>query len=152
MKIRPKHISLWLFVLLASCLCGIIAFHVLCSQPSRPDDRDHICANNLHRIQAAKEEWAAASGAEKTAEPVVQDLLTFVGGKTNVFVCPRGGVYDLGAVGELPVCSYQESCPYALHRLPYDGIGVDTNNLPAGSRVIIPDPRPLNAPPSQAEK
>lgn len=62
------------------------------------------CINNLRQIDAAKQQWALENNKPAIATPTVADLLPYF--KDGVFpVCPAGGIYTIGAVGELPACS-----------------------------------------------
>jgi chromosome segregation ATPase len=62
------------------------------------------CINNLRQIDAAKQQWALEKDKSADAIPTVQDLLPYFKGR--IFpVCPSGGVYMIGAVGEVPTCS-----------------------------------------------
>jgi hypothetical protein len=62
------------------------------------------CINNLRIIYAAKQEWALEKSKTDNDTPTEQDLLPYL--KGGVFpVCPSGGVYTIGEVGQLPTCS-----------------------------------------------
>lgn len=62
------------------------------------------CINNLRLIYAAKQAWALDKSKTDTDVPTEQDLLPYL--KGGVFpVCPSGGIYTIGAVGQLPTCS-----------------------------------------------
>ena len=71
----------------------------------------NACINNLRQIDGAKNEWALEKG-KKNGDPVTEaDIKTYIqGGKLPV--CPGGGKYTIGKVGELPTCSI------AGHALP----------------------------------
>ena len=66
------------------------------------------CVNNLRQIQGAKEEWALEN--HKTSNDVVtwQDVQPYMGRGPNgtLPMCPQGGTYILGRVGQPPRCSY----------------------------------------------
>jgi chromosome segregation ATPase len=62
------------------------------------------CINNLRQIDAAKQAWALENNKSEDAIPTERDLLPYL--KNGVFpVCPDGGTYTIGAVGEKPTCS-----------------------------------------------
>jgi hypothetical protein len=65
------------------------------------------CVNNLRQIEGAKAEWAAANKKSTNAVPTEADLRPLI--KLHVakgfLVCPAGGTYTIGAVGETPKCS-----------------------------------------------
>lgn len=64
------------------------------------------CIANLRLIYAAKQAWAIDKTKTDTDVPTQQDILPYL--KGNVFpVCPAGGTYTIGAVGQLPACSIQ---------------------------------------------
>ena len=71
----------------------------------------NACINNLRQIDGAKNTWALEKG-KKNGDPVTEaDIKTYIqGGKLPV--CPGGGKYTIGKVGELPTCSI------AGHALP----------------------------------
>ena len=64
----------------------------------------NVCINNLRQMDAAKQQWALENGKTADAVPTQQDLLPYF--KGQIFpVCPSGGTYTIGAVGEVPTCS-----------------------------------------------
>lgn len=64
----------------------------------------NTCIANLRLIYAAKQAWALDKNKTDSDVPTEQDLLPYL--KAGVFpVCPAGGVYTIGAVGQLPTCS-----------------------------------------------
>ncbi len=70
----------------------------------------NICINNLHSLDRAKETWALHSGAtngtEVSWDRIAPDL------PVGFPVCPEGGKYELGKVGEPVRCSNPK------HRIP----------------------------------
>jgi len=70
------------------------------------------CVNRLMQINGAKEQWALEYGKSTNDVPTWKDLYPYLSSSfTNSWftndkpVCPEGGVYALGRVGELPTCS-----------------------------------------------
>jgi hypothetical protein len=64
----------------------------------------NTCISNLRLIYAAKQAWALEKNKTDSDVPAEQDLLPYL--KGNIFpVCPAGGTYTIGAVGQLPTCS-----------------------------------------------
>lgn len=62
------------------------------------------CIANLRLIYLAKQAWALDKKKTDNDVPTEQDLLPYL--KGEVFpVCPAGGTYTIGPVGELPTCS-----------------------------------------------
>lgn len=82
------------------------------------------CINRLRQIEAAKEQWALEQNKTTNDVPTWGDLYAYLAGSfTNSYwtngrlVCPEGGVYTLGRVGELPSCSLGKQDPNH-HALP----------------------------------
>lgn len=67
----------------------------------------NACINNLRLIDAAKQQWALENKKQATDTPTMDDLRPYLGHGPNgeLPVCPDGGVYTVGAVGEKPACS-----------------------------------------------
>jgi hypothetical protein len=64
----------------------------------------NTCIGNLRLIYAAKQAWALDKSKTDADVPTEQDLLPYL--KGGIFpVCPAGGIYTIGAVGQLPTCS-----------------------------------------------
>jgi hypothetical protein len=64
------------------------------------------CIANLRLIYAAKQAWALEKSKTDSDVPTQQDILPYL--KGGVFpVCPAGGTYTVGAVGQSPTCSIQ---------------------------------------------
>jgi hypothetical protein len=67
----------------------------------------NFCTQNLRQIAGAKQTWAMEN--HKTSNDVVtwQDVQPFLGrGRAGTLpVCPQGGIYTLGRIGEQPKCS-----------------------------------------------
>lgn len=62
------------------------------------------CIANLRLIYAAKQVWALEKNKTDADTPTEQDLLPYI--KGGVFpVCPAGGTYTIGTVGQSPTCS-----------------------------------------------
>jgi hypothetical protein len=77
----------------------------------------NACINSLRVIDATKHEWALEKGKADDAIPTKQDLLPYF--KDEVFpVCPAGGTYIIGRVGEEPKCSIGTSAWPNSHVLP----------------------------------
>jgi hypothetical protein len=79
--------------------------------PARSQAYRNACINNLKEIRDAKAAWAKAEHKLPTDIPTEGNLYGTLG--TNGFlrhelVCPRGGKYTIGAVGENPTCSYAD--------------------------------------------
>jgi hypothetical protein len=78
------------------------------TQPATPADKEtserNACINNLRQIDGAKNEFALEKG-KKNGDVVTEADITpyMVGGKMPV--CPSGGTYTIGKVGDKPTCS-----------------------------------------------
>jgi RNA polymerase sigma factor (sigma-70 family) len=69
----------------------------------------NACINNLRLIDASKQQWALEFRKQSTDTPTADDLRPYLGRGVNgeLPVCPDGGVYTFGTVGEKPTCSVQ---------------------------------------------
>ena len=66
------------------------------------------CINNLRQIDAAKQQWALDSHKATNDVPTWDVIRPFLGrgaSADEITVCPQGGTYTLGSVGEYPKCS-----------------------------------------------
>jgi len=66
---------------------------------------NYSCINNLRMFDSAKEQWAMAEAKNEGAEPVVPEVLQYIKGAAMP-VCPQGGHYTLGVIGQPPTCSH----------------------------------------------
>lgn len=68
------------------------------------DSQRNVCINNLRQIDAAKNQFALEKGKANGDTVTEADITPYlVGGKMPV--CPSGGTYTIGKVGEKPTCS-----------------------------------------------
>jgi chromosome segregation ATPase len=67
----------------------------------------NACINNLRLIDASTQQWALQNKKQSTDTPTMDDLRPYLGRGPNgeLPVCPDGGVYTVGTVGEAPTCS-----------------------------------------------
>jgi hypothetical protein len=74
---------------------------------ARTTSQENACINNLRLIDAAKQQWALENKKLSTDTPTTKDIQPFMGRGPNgeMPVCPGGGAYTIGAVGEKPTCS-----------------------------------------------
>src|ERR1700734_3772572 len=74
---------------------------------ARTTSQQNACINNLRLIDAAKQQWALENRKQSTDTPTMKDLQPFLGRGANgeLPVCPAGGEYTVGSVGEKPTCS-----------------------------------------------
>jgi hypothetical protein len=85
---------------------------------ARSDTASAACLNNLRQIDGGKQEWAVENHKSKNEVPTWYDVRPYVGRGANgsIPVCPQGGTYILGRVGEPPRCSIGGP----QHTLDYD--------------------------------
>jgi hypothetical protein len=72
---------------------------------ARATTRNYSCINNLRMLDAAKEQWALAEDKPVGAVVVEKEALQYIKGAAMP-VCPQGGRYTLGPIGQPPTCSY----------------------------------------------
>jgi RNA polymerase sigma factor (sigma-70 family) len=87
------------------------------SSPANPSDlsgiitnenrRVDLCVGNLRQIDSAKQQWALENKKQITDTPTMKDLIPYIGQGPGIYmpVCPDGGDYTIGTVGEKPTCS-----------------------------------------------
>jgi hypothetical protein len=75
---------------------------------ARSTSQQNACINNLRLSDAAKQQWALENNKKNGDTPTTQDLEHFIGRGSNgeMPVCPSGGTYTIGSVGEKPTCSH----------------------------------------------
>ncbi len=69
----------------------------------------NACINNLRQLDAAKQQWALEKSKNANDVPTQADLMPYL---RSWPVCPQGGTYTIGAVGDRPTCSI------STHKLP----------------------------------
>ncbi len=69
------------------------------------------CTVNLRQIESAKRIWAMQKQKQTGDVPTADDITPYLPGH-QLPVCPGGGTYEIGAIGETPTCSIAE------HQLP----------------------------------
>ena len=74
--------------------------------PARWVAHQNACRNNLRMIKRAKAKWAEAQNRQPSDMPTMADLFGPGLEFKNEPICPSGGTYSLGAVGEEPRCSW----------------------------------------------
>jgi TolA-binding protein len=74
------------------------------ANPVTDQDKANVCINNLRQLDGAKQQWALENKKSATAFVSPSDVIPYL--KGNVMpTCPAGGVYTLGLVNAVPVCS-----------------------------------------------
>ncbi len=71
----------------------------------------NTCVNNLRQLDGAKQQWELENRrATNDPPPAVAELRAYL---RQALICPQGGTYTIGRVGESPKCSVGGS-----HTLP----------------------------------
>ena len=98
----------------------------------------NACLNNLRQVDAAKTQWALENRKKTGDVPTAQDLKPYL--KNGVLpVCPAGGTYAIGAVGDDPTCSIPQ---HTLSQLrPGDVENGSTPNYDAIKAAATPQTR-----------
>lgn len=89
-------------------VCGIVGYFARPTTVKKAESLPlNTCINNMRKIDAAKEEWAIA-GSKTNGMPVATSDLERCIAKyqSRPLVCPKGGVYRYGDVGQEPSCGY----------------------------------------------
>ena len=97
MQIKKKQ--LWWLVAFAVLIAGVILPNFLAATSTRSMN---ACVNNLRQLDGAKQQWMLENRRAKGDAVTWDDIKPYI--KTPM-ICPRGGTYILGRVGELPRCS-----------------------------------------------
>jgi hypothetical protein len=63
-----------------------------------------LCRSQLREIQAAKDEWGILKNKTTNDAPTWDDIRPYLHRETPL--CPSGGTYILGKIGEPVKCSY----------------------------------------------
>ena len=71
----------------------------------------HPCVNHLALIDGYKQQWALEYKKTTNDTPTWEELRLWLGTNYQMPVCPQGGTYTLGRVGESPRCSLGKSDP-----------------------------------------
>jgi hypothetical protein len=74
---------------------------------ARSTSQENACINNLRLIDAAKQQWALEHHKSNADTPTMEDIKPYLGrGPAGEMpVCPAGGEYIIGSVGEKPRCT-----------------------------------------------
>jgi len=63
----------------------------------------NACINNLRQIDGAKEQWALETHHNTGGAVTFSNIVHYI--KNGMPVCPKGGTYTIGRIGENPTCS-----------------------------------------------
>ncbi len=78
---------------------------------ARATAQQNACINNLRQMDAAKNQWSLEKRKNNGDVPTAADITPYLF-KNQLPVCPAGGSYTIGPVGETPRCSIPE---HSLH-------------------------------------
>ena len=106
-------------------ICLFVGFVAVVVIPNfiraRYETAANACINNLRQIDGAKQQWALEKGKYSTDVPTTAEISVYLL-NNKIPVCPQGGVYTIGRVGEDPKCSVGASA------WPNDHVLNSTNN------------------------
>jgi len=89
------------------CLVAAVIFAVFVSASSRKTAKKPRCYSNLMQLELFKLNWASENNKATNDTPTWNDLRPYFpdSWSNNIPVCPAGGTYIIGKVGEQPKCS-----------------------------------------------
>jgi hypothetical protein len=99
----------WLSLGIGIVALGLWGMLLPIGGPRRIDNGSKIrCRMHLESIVLAKKTWAIQNDVARGTRVTVSDLIN---GKIKYLpsmpMCPRGGTYSVGAIGEAPKCSLE---------------------------------------------
>src|SRR3954467_6340320 len=75
---------------------------------ARGTAQKNACINNLKQIDGAKEQWAIENKKKQGDNCATTDIDGYIKGGTPS-ICPGGGSYTVGIIGNTPLCSLASS-------------------------------------------
>jgi len=93
-------------------ICLVVAIAIPNCARSRVSAAKMPCIAGLRMIDAAKAQWALAHHKTTNDAPTWDDLGSYFIRTRVPLVCPDGGLYTIGCVGELPTCSIASHTEY----------------------------------------
>jgi len=106
-------------IILAAIAAVVLAVGIPNFIRARSSSSAHPCVNNLRIFDSAKQQWMLERGKTTNDVPTWEDVRPFLPDRwsNSIPVCPDGGTYTLGRVGEPPTCSLGDRDP-GHHKLP----------------------------------
>jgi len=99
-------------IILAAIAVIVLAAGVPNFIRARQTSASNAYVNDLRQLDAAKQQWMLESGKTTNDTPTWSELLPYFGGhmtnyyaSNGVVVCPAGGVFTIGRVGESSSCA-----------------------------------------------
>lgn len=72
---------------------------------ARDTAQRNVCINNLRRLDSVKHSWALENSKADGVLPDPAELSEYLINGIQGLKCPKGGSYEINAVGEPPTCS-----------------------------------------------
>ena len=83
-------------------VAGILVVSIRAFLIARSETASSACINNLREIVAAKNQLALENKKNTNDVPTWDDIRPYLSRK---LVCPQGGTYTIGRIGQPPTCS-----------------------------------------------
>ena len=98
----------WTVLFAVFGVMGFIAYASIVQMPVRRGHSPRVtCINNLRQIDGAVEQWALEN-KHYEGEPVIEtEAIAYIKGGL-LPICPEGGRYIFGKVGETPRCTIRD--------------------------------------------
>jgi prepilin-type N-terminal cleavage/methylation domain-containing protein len=98
-------VEVMIVVLIIAILIGIAVPQWM---TARATSSKRACQEIMRELDLAKAHWAMENHMPESATPTMADLMPYL---KRTPLCPSGGDYNLGTVGELTRCSLPEHPP-----------------------------------------
>jgi hypothetical protein len=96
-------------IVIFSCACGLsFGCWVLPEYiRARNTPASNACVSNLRNIEGAKAQWGLENHKTTNDAPTMEDIRPYMGRGVagEIPICPSGGIYTPGRLGEPPTCS-----------------------------------------------
>ncbi len=114
-SVSRRHAMTLLEMMVVVLLIGMLAVLAIPNVlQSRETTRMNICLNNLRQLESAKEQLTIEKGLTIGAQLTLDDVADYLQ-RSHLPQCQAGGSYEVGDVGEPPICSYEsERYPHVL--------------------------------------
>ena len=97
-------------IALAAAFVAVLGFGVAAFVRARNTSASNACVNNLRQLDGIKQQWAMDNSKTTNDVPTWEAIRPYLPrfeqeAKPIGPVCPQGGTYSLGRVGDRPTCS-----------------------------------------------